>query len=333
MFGSHLSVAGGLVNALHDAQRLGFDTVQVFTRNQRQWNVKPLDAAAADQWQTELRRLGWQGRTVAHNSYLVNMASPDAELREKSIATMLDELQRCERLGIAFLVFHPGAHVGEGVDAGLARLADAVARLLRETRGGTTVLCLENTAGGGSTLGRSFEELAHARALIDKAAGRDADGRIGFCIDTCHALAAGYDIAATDGPKGTGRKRTLVQGRALGDAMLAELDRAVGLDAVRVLHLNDSLGDRGSHIDRHAHIGHGRVALGAFAAIVNHPRLQAVPKILETPKEDDEKGRPWDTVNLAKLRRLITPGDPPKTSQVQIRQGIVTSKKRPAQRQ
>lgn len=321
MFGSHLSVAGGMINALYEGAKLGLDTVQVFTKNQRQWVAKPLDEADAKVWLDELKKMGWQGRTVSHNSYLINMASPDPALREKSTVAMRDEIERCERLGIPYLVFHPGSHSSTGVDDGIARLGESCARLLSETKGYKTVLCLENTAGGGSTLGRSLEELAAMRDAIRKAAGSDAKGRVGFCIDTCHALASGYDLASTEGGNNSGAPRTLEQGFALGDAFLDELDRVLGFDSLRVLHLNDSLGGRGSHIDRHAHIGEGQVALGAFGAIVNHPKLADVPMILETPKGEDDSGQAWDTVNLAKLRSLIRPDQGKKRAQVPSGQG------------
>ena len=310
MFGSHLSIAGAMTNALAEAEGLGLDTVQVFTKNQRQWKVKPLDPGARDEWLAELKRLDWADRAVAHDSYLINLASPNPELRDKSIALMREEIERCTALSIPFLVSHPGAHTSPddppeaAVEAGLVRIARAYAALFKQTRGAGVVVCFENTAGGGTTLGRTFEELARLAELVHQEAGADAEGRVGFCLDSCHALAAGYDIAATPNDDGSGRKRTLAQGTELGEAMLEAFDRTCGLDRLRVVHLNDSLGTRGSRIDRHAHVGKGHVAKGAFGAIVNHPRLAGVPKILETPKGENEKGVPWDRVNLRALRRL-----------------------------
>ncbi len=293
-------------NALREAESLGMDTVQVFTKNQRQWKVPALKVEARDEWLAESKRLGWDdGRLVAHDSYLINLASPDPDLWEKSILTMREELDRAHALGITRLVSHPGAHMGEGVDAGLKRIAAAYARLFRETRGSKVVVCLECTAGGGSTLGRTFEELAALKSFIEEEAGKDAKGRVGFCVDTCHALAAGYDIASTTGGKGTGKKRTLAEGRQLGDAMLDEFDRVCGLSHLLVLHLNDSVGARASRVDRHAHIGQGNVGLGAFAAVLNRPELAGVPMILETPKGLDDAGVSWDTINLRKLRGLL----------------------------
>lgn len=311
MFGSHLSVAGGFVNALLEAAKLKLDTVQVFTKNQRQWSAPPLDPASARDWLSELRRLGWTDRTVSHDSYLINLASPDEELWERSINSMRDEIERAAALSIPFLVSHPGAHMikdgplhpEERIDAGLRRIARAYKRLFKETRGLAVIICLENTAGGGTTLGRTFDELAALRRYILDEAGDEAERRIGFCIDTCHALAAGYDIA--DKPEGS-KKRSRAEGEALARAMLDEFDRLCDLDNLRVMHLNDSLGGLASRIDRHAHIGKGRVSLGAFSAIVNHPALSRVPKILETPKEENDRGVPMDTINLRRLRSMMT---------------------------
>ena len=329
MYGSHLSVAGGLVNALTEATTLKLDTVQVFTKNQRQWAVPPLDPAAARDWNTELARLGWQSRTVAHDSYLINLASPDdapGGLWHKSIASMREEIERAATLSIPFLVSHPGAHmIKEGpldeparIEAGLVKIARAYKQLLRDTRGYRVTVCLENTAGGGTTLGVRFEHLARLRELILTEAGPDADlpsdpaqpartngARIGFCLDTCHALAAGYDLSATD--PHTDRKRTRQAALALATDMLGHFDRTCGIANLRVIHLNDSLGKFNSRIDRHAHIGQGHVAAGAFAAIVTDPRLATTPKILETPKEENDKGIPMDTINLRKLRALAKP--------------------------
>ena len=293
-------------NAIREAESLTMDTVQVFTKNQRQWKVKPLADEVRDEWRSELERTGWGDLVVAHDSYLINLASPDDELWEKSINLMREEIERCEALGITRLVSHPGAHTGSGVDTGLRRIAKAYKRLFRETRGYRVTICLENTAGGGSTLGRTFEELADLASYIHEASGSDAEGRVGFCLDTCHALAAGYDIATHADGDGTGKKRTRAEAEALGDAMLDEFDKICGLGKLNVVHLNDSVGARGSHRDRHAHIGKGNVALGAFASVVNRPALSDVPMILETPKGEDDRGRPWDRVNLAKLRRLAS---------------------------
>ncbi|MFN0012296.1 MAG: deoxyribonuclease IV [Phycisphaerales bacterium] len=290
MFGSHLSIAGSMANALREAETLGLECVQVFTKNQQQWSAPPLKADTIREWAETIARLKWAGddrRVVSHASYLINMASPDAALRAKSIDLMREEIDRCEALAIRLLVFHPGAFTTSTLEEGVSRIADACASLLHATKGYRTVLCLENVAGAGSTIGRTFEELADLRSRIASAAPGHA-ARIGFCIDTCHAHAAGYDLSTP----------------ASATAALAALDRAAGLANVRVLHLNDSKGKSGSHLDRHEHIAKGTIGRAGFAAFVQHAGLAGLPKIMETPKGDDANGKPWDLANVALLRRL-----------------------------
>ncbi len=298
MFGSHLSIAGSLPQALRDAEALGLDTVQVFTKNQQQWAAKPLDPAVIAEWASELRRLGWQGRTVSHASYLINLASPDPELWKKSTALMREEIERCERLGIPFLVHHPGAAMGATPDEALTRIAAAYKQLLADTRGYTTTLCLENTVGAGTTIGRSFEELADLRSRITAATGQPA--RVGFCFDTCHAHAAGYDFSD----------------RKAAEAVLSDFDRLCGLANLKVVHVNDSKAPAASKRDLHAHIGEGTIGSrkgkpslksSGFAAVVNHPALTQTPKIMETPKGKSEGGVDFDTLNLRRLRKLMSP--------------------------
>lgn len=305
MFGSHLSVAGGLINSLNDADPLGLDTVQVFTKNQRQWKVPALKPEDKRAWLDGLRSRGWEKRTVSHATYLMNCASPDGELRAKSADMLAEELERCAELSIPFLVAHPGAHLGSGVEAGAVAIAKAAAPVFKRKAGGEVTLCLENTAGSGSTLGRTFEELALIKRLIEEESHGDAAGRVGFCVDTCHALAAGYDLAATASGEAGGTKRSKAEGEAAAHGVIREFDRVCGLKHLRVVHLNDSKGPRGSRVDRHTHIGLGQVGLGAFAAFVKHPVISQLPMILETPKEDTEDGKPWDSVNLAVLKRLV----------------------------
>lgn len=288
LLGSHLSIAGNLSNAIRQARGLGLSTVQVFTKNQQQWKVKPLEKPVIDEWRAEQRAAGWEGRIVSHASYLINLASPNDELWTKSVDLMHEEIERCETLGIAFLVHHPGAFTSSTLDQGLGRITDAYKELFRRTKGYKTVSCLENTAGGGSTIGRTFDELARLWSMIVESAG--ADTRIGCCIDTCHAHAGGYDLST---PK-------------LADAALAELDSVLGLRHVRVLHLNDSKGKAGSRLDRHEHIGDGTIGKAGFAALINHPNLVGRPMILETPKGDNEQGTAWDTINIRRLAALLS---------------------------
>lgn len=282
MFGSHLSIAGGLHNALLEAERLGHTTTQIFTKNQQQWKIPPLGQAACADWRSHCDRLKFE-HTVSHDSYLINLASPDDALRLKSIAMFIEELSRCATLGIPYLVTHPGAHVGSGEEVGLRRVAeslDAVHAALPEAAG--VVTCLEVTAGQGSALGHKLEHLAEIIAMVD------APQRLGVCLDTAHLFAAGYDFR--------GRKYAKFR---------RHLDATVGVSRVRVLHLNDSKKDLGSRVDRHDHIGRGLIGLDGFRPFVRDKAFRDVPKIMETPKGTDEAGRDWDAVNLEALQGLM----------------------------
>jgi deoxyribonuclease-4 len=323
MFGSHLSIAGSMVNALDEGASLGLDTVQVFTKNQQQWNAKPLDPGMVRDWRARVAALGWdhgcdddrgglsRGRIVSHASYLINLASVNPELWRKSVDLMTDEIERCEALGIPFLVHHPGSFVGADLGTGIANIARAYAELARRTPGYGTLLCLEGTAGAGSQIGGPFEHLSALRAAI-VSAGFDS-ARVGYCLDTCHLHAAGHDL----------RTR-----RSAGE-VLERFDALCGLEHLRVLHVNDSKGALGSKLDRHAQIGEGEIALdpapevlgqSGFAVFLNHPRLARIPKVLETPKGLGKGRVPFDTVNLNRLRALVglapvkAPADPGPTS-------------------
>jgi deoxyribonuclease-4 len=281
MFGSHLSIAGGLENAIIRARELEMDCVQVFTKNQRQWRVPPLSQDQIERWEQE-REAGRPGPVVSHDSYLINLASPKAEVRDKSIALFREELTRCEQLEIPYLVTHPGSHMKEGEQPGLERVAEALNDLHRELPGLSVLTCLEITAGQGTQLGYSFEHLARLVELAEE------PERLGVCLDTAHMLAAGYDLTTEKGTY----------------AALRECDRLLGLERVFAIHMNDSKVPQGKRVDRHAHIGHGYVSTEAFRVLVNHQRLRKVPKILETPKETATDGRPWDVVNLEALRGM-----------------------------
>lgn len=280
-FGSHLSVAGGMTNAIREARRLGFDSVQVFVKNQRQWKATPLDPGDLAAWR-EARGAAF-GPVVAHATYLINLASADDALRARSVAALVEELHRCDVLDIPYLVLHPGAAVGIERDAGVRNVAASLNEIHTANTGVRATVCLETTAGQGSTLGRTFEELGAIIALLRQ------PQRVGVCVDTCHVFAAGYDI----------------RDEAVYQAMIDEAERTVGLSRIRCWHLNDSRGDVGSHLDRHEHIGRGKIGKAGFAHVLRDERFAGLPMILETPKETDERGREWDVVNLRALRAIV----------------------------
>jgi deoxyribonuclease-4 len=281
MFGSHLSIAGGLHNALLEAEKLGCDTVQVFTKNQKQWKCKPLETRAADEWCVNCKRLNFK-RTVSHDSYLINLASNNPTFWEQSVELFMEELRRCVSLRIPYLVTHPGAHMGEGEEAGLTRIVAALDVIHDAVAADGVTTCLEVTAGQGTSLGYKLEHLAE---IVERV---KSPKRMGVCLDTAHLFAAGYDFR--------GRKYARFR---------KELEKTVGLSRVKVWHLNDSKKDLGSRVDRHDHIGRGLIGLDGFKPIVRDEAFGDVPKILETPKGKDEKGRSWDAVNLEVLRALV----------------------------
>jgi deoxyribonuclease-4 len=284
LLGAHLSIAGGLPRAIDRAIATDCQALQVFTKSVGQWRARPLGRDEIREFRR--RRLRSPVRAaVAHASYLINLASADRAIGTRSFAALLDEYDRVEALGLDGLVLHPGAHTTSSPSDGLRRIGRSLARLLRTRPRARARLLLEHTAGQGSSLGHRFDQLA---AMIEMAG---ASPRIGVCLDTCHLLAAGYDIRTAAGCART----------------LAELDACVGLDRVRVFHLNDSKRECGSRVDRHEHIGRGHVGLAAFAYLVNDPRFARLPMILETPK-----GRPLrsgadglDRRNLRTLRALL----------------------------
>jgi deoxyribonuclease-4 len=281
MLGSHLSIAGGMCNALLKAEQLGCGTVQVFTKNQKMWKCSPLGDTDVCDWKAHCKRLKFS-RTVSHDSYLINLASPDELLWRKSVECFIEEVTRCQILGIPYLVTHPGAHMGQGEDAGIVRIAAALNVVLDATDGakGVTV-CLEGTAGQGSSVGHKLEHLAK---IIERV---NTPKRFGVCLDTAHLFAAGYDFR--------GRKYAKFR---------KDLDKTIGLSRVKVLHLNDSKKPLGSRVDRHEHIGRGLIGVEGFKPWVRDDVFESVPKILETDKGTDEQGRDWDAVNLEVLRGL-----------------------------
>ena len=275
--GIHLSAAGGVSKAIDAAIELDIDSLQIFTRNNNRWQTKPIDSKEIDRFHERHQQWGPERQIFSHGSYLINMASPDEELWAKSVEAFKDEYQRADSLALTGLVMHPGAHVGSGVDGGLERVAKGILETINSFPEGKTRILLENTAGQGSTLGRSFEELSTLLHHID------APTRVGICLDSCHLLAAGYDLTTATTYQET----------------MAQFDSLLGVETLFCWHLNDSRGKLGSHLDRHENIGDGEVGLEGFRQILNDARFDGISKILETPKKDD-----MDPVNLSRLREL-----------------------------
>ncbi len=282
LFGAHMSISGGLHNAVTAAAAHDCGTLQIFSKNANQWASKPLQELdiATFRKAVKLAKLKF---VTAHDSYLINLASPDDGLYRKSIAAFVDEVERAEALGLSYLVTHPGAHTGSGVDAGIAKVVAALDEVHTRTAGFKVKVLLELTAGQGSCLGAKFEEIA---AILDRV--KEAK-RLGVCLDTCHVFAAGYEIHTEAGYA----------------AMFEQFDDLVGIAKLKLFHINDSAKPLGSRVDRHAGLGLGHIGLEAFRRLVNDPRFAKLPMILETPKEDANDA-PMDPVNLGLLRGMLT---------------------------
>jgi deoxyribonuclease-4 len=278
-----MSIAGGCDRAVWAAHAARCETVQLFTKNNNQWKAPLLSDEHVAAFRAALAQTGIVD-PVAHTSYLINLGSPDDAVWRKSIEAMTIEVERCGRLGIADLVVHPGAHMGQGEKAGLARVARGLDEVYRRTKGLVVSIDLETTAGQGTNLGYRFE---HLRDILKRVKHSE---RLGVCADTCHIFAAGYSL-------GTAEEY---------DEMVDRLDRSVGLKRLRVWHVNDSRRDCGSRVDRHAAIGAGRMGLEPFRYLVNDPRFRDLPMILETPK-GIEDGEDLDVRNLRVLRTLVRP--------------------------
>ena len=273
--GAHMSIRDGLHNAILEAARYRCRAVQLFSKSSNQWRAKTLTDEDIGMWKQTLR--AHPMHPVVHDSYLINLASPDPVLSRRSREAFLEEVDRCDRLGIGHLIFHPGAHMGAGEKEGLRRIADNLDWVCEQSRHSSTKLVLETTAGQGTTLGYRFEQFAWIIENVRQPA------RLGVCVDTCHVLAAGYDFRT---PKGYAD-------------VFESFDRILGFDRLCCFHVNDSKRDLGSRVDRHEHIGKGYVGSKAFGFLMRDSRFAEIPKILETPKKDD-----MDRKNLAFLRRL-----------------------------
>ncbi|TWT48404.1 deoxyribonuclease IV [Botrimarina hoheduenensis] len=281
ILGAHMSIAGGYHKAVRAAHAAGCDCVQLFTKNNNQWRAKELTDKDRAAFTAALTELGIT-HPISHNSYLINLGSPDDELWRKSIDAMVIELQRAEALGIVSVVAHPGAFTTSSEEAGVARIAAGLDEVHRQTPQAVSRVLLETTAGQGSNLGWRFEQLA---AILDAVADPD---RLGVCFDTCHVFAAGYAME-------TDKEYA---------ATIRALDKAFGYKKIAAFHLNDSLKPFGSRKDRHAAIGSGEMGLEPFRHLLNDRRFKQVPMYLETPK-GEEDGVDLDVVNLTTLRSLV----------------------------
>lgn len=281
LLGAHMSIAGGYYKAVEAAAACKMNVVQIFTKNNNQWRAKEITSAEADRFKQSLRDANIT-HPLSHDSYLINLASPDPLLWRKSLEAFVVELQRAALLGIPYVVTHPGAYTTSSEAAGLVLAARAVNEALKQTRGLPVGVLLENTAGQGSCLGWKFEHLAK---IMDKAKQPE---RLGVCIDTCHTFAAGYPLHSQKEYRAT----------------MKALDQCVGLKHVKAFHLNDSQREMGSRVDRHAHIGEGKLGLDPFRWLLNDRRFQDIPMYLETPK-GMRGGEDLDRVNLRTLRSLV----------------------------
>jgi deoxyribonuclease-4 len=279
LLGSHMSIAGGVDKAVLQGKDVGCEAIQIFTKSSRQWASKPLSEEEIGHFHEAKKTTGLTS-VMAHDSYLYNFAATDEALRQKSVAGLIDETRRCEVLGIAYLIAHPGAHVGAGEAVGIKTIARSIDDMHKACAGFTTKLALEITAGQGSNLGYTFQQV---RDIID---ATQAPERLRVCFDTQHAFAAGYDLRTKEGY----------------DRTFAEFDDVIGLELLVAFHLNDAKKDLGCRVDRHEHIGKGFLGLDAFRLLMNDQRFWGLPMCLETPKSADCHE---DRENLATLRGLI----------------------------
>lgn len=277
--GAHMSIAGGLHKAVERGRVAGCGVLQVFTQNSNQWRGKRIADSDAALFREAWEESGMRD-IVSHDIYLINLAAAPGEVREKSKAGFLEEMERCARLGIDKIVMHPGSHLGEGKETGINRIVEAFDALFEQAQDFTGTVLLETTAGQGTNIGYRFE---HLREIRDRSAFPE---RFGICFDTCHTFAAGYDITTREGYV----------------RVFEEFDRVLGLENLRVFHFNDSKKGLNCRVDRHEHIGRGAMGLEGFRFLMNDERFRGIPKILETPKGDNDE---MDAINLKTLRDLV----------------------------
>jgi len=279
LLGAHFSIAKGLHKAIIEADAYGCNALQIFTKNASTWKEKILTEKQINDFFQAKENTGIQ-HIISHTSYLINIAGPDKKKAKMSCEALKQEIFRCGQLEIPYIVLHPGAHMGDGEQKGIQRIADNINRIFDTTSEVPSRLLLETTAGQGSSIGHTFEQLA---AIIEKVHDK---ARIGICLDTCHIFAAGYDISYKKGYEHT----------------IKAFDDIIGLNNLFVIHLNDTKKACSTRVDRHEHIGNGFIGLDAFKYIINDSRLKAIPKILETPKLKD--GKDADKINLELLRHM-----------------------------
>ncbi len=284
LIGAHMPVSGGLQSAFEAGKLIGCQTIQIFTKNQRQWHGKPLSEAEVAAWH-EAAAATQIMPVLTHDSYLINLANPTEEAWEKSLTAFRDEIDRNTLLAIPYLVTHAGAHLKSGEEVGLQRIAEGVNRIHREVTEETgrepgTMILFETTAGQGTTVGYKFEHWARLRELLDHPEWT------GICFDTCHVFASGYDLTTPEGY----------------EAAMNEFDHFIGTGQIKAFHMNDSKTPLGSRVDRHEAIGKGSMGLEPFRFLMNDPRFEGVPMVLETPKGPDNAE---DIENLATLRSLV----------------------------
>jgi deoxyribonuclease-4 len=282
LLGAHMSTSGGVHTAVDRATSIGCTALQVFTKNNNQWNAKPL---TDDDIQNYKRKIAEASiaPVLAHDSYLINLCATNPDILKKSRAALIDELTRCEQLGIQLLNFHPGAHGGAGEEEGIKKIIESLNIAHNETKSFNVLSVVEATAGQGTAIGHKFE---HLEKIIN---GVDEPKRMAVCIDICHIFAAGYELRTEEGYAKTFR----------------EFDDVVGLDHIAAFHVNDSKKGFGAHVDRHEHIGKGMIGTQGFAFLMNDKRFAGIPKILETPKSEDLHE---DVENLEVLRALVKSG-------------------------
>ncbi|HDJ67158.1 MAG TPA: deoxyribonuclease IV [Nitrososphaeria archaeon] len=276
LLGAHVSISGSVDKAVDRAKDLGCTTFQIFTRNPRGWTAKPFKKGEVEEFRRKLEEYGFK-IAVAHMPYLPNLASPDKSVYKKSVKSLMEELKRTEKLGLPYLVLHVGSHLGKGIEGGIKRVAEGINTAFSKVDN-DVMLLLENMAGQKNSVGSRFEDIRRIIDLIND------KSRIGVCFDTCHAFAAGYDL----------RTKKAIQNT------LEDFDKIIGLKRLKVVHINDSKGDLGSCIDRHEHLGLGKIGLRGLREFVHHPAIRPLPLILETPV--DSRGN--FKTNLAKLKRI-----------------------------